>query len=126
MQIKIRDINNLSELDIKVLQAVTGGESVKPSSAEKPASKAVSAPKAEPKAEPKKAAKAPVEEPEEYTEDDTEESSGATMKDAIAIATKLVSDGKTALVKETLAGFGAKRVSDLSGANIDKFVSALS
>lgn len=73
----------------------------------------------------------PTPEPEEEPEDDgadllAPEPEGATMKDAVALATKLVNGGKSADVKAALTTLGAKRVSELAGAKIAAFVEALS
>lgn len=48
-----------------------------------------------------------------------------TMQDAVARATELISDGKTALVKGALAEAGASRVSELDDAGIATFLAAL-
>jgi hypothetical protein len=48
------------------------------------------------------------------------------MADAVALATKLVSAGESAKVKQALADAGAKRVSELSDDAIAGFVAALS
>ena len=49
-----------------------------------------------------------------------------TLDDAVTLATKLVSEGKAADVKAALATAGAKRVSELKGDSISKFIKALS
>lgn len=67
---------------------------------------------------------APTPAPEE-DEASPEESSGGTLEDAVSRATALVSQGKTASVKEALAATGAKRVSELKGAMIGAFLKAL-
>ena len=41
---------------------------------------------------------------------------------AVAFATKMVADGKTGDLKTALAAVGAKRVSDLQGADLTKFL----
>ena len=48
-----------------------------------------------------------------------------TLEQAVAQATTLVADGKTAKVKEALAAAGAKRVSELKGSAIAVFLGAL-
>lgn len=81
------------------------------------------APKA-PAAKPK-AAKAAEPEPEPEDED-LLGGGEPTMEDAVAAATKLVSDGKAADVKAALAKVGAKRVSEVKPENIAKFIGLLS
>ncbi len=54
------------------------------------------------------------------------EADDATMEDAVQLATKLVSEGKAAQVKEALRGVGAKRVSELKGDAIATFIASLS
>jgi hypothetical protein len=126
MQITIPDTNELSELDRNVLAALLGVVS--------PVSAPVSQPKSEPKAESKpkaekaapKAEKKP--EPEADEDDNSDEGDdGPTMKDAVALATKLVSDGEASRVKAALSDLGAKRVSELKSADdIAAFINALS
>jgi len=67
------------------------------------------------------------EEPEAAEEPETaEEDAGeATLQDAVDLATKLMSSGKAADVKAVLTDAGVKRVSELKGAAISKFVNAL-
>lgn len=103
MYLVINTDEALSESDMAVLAQLTGVTTTK--------------------AAPKKAAPAPAkEEPEE----DLLGGSGPTMADAVALATKLVSEGQAAKVKEALAGVGAKRVSELTDDTIATFVSSLS
>lgn len=52
-------------------------------------------------------------------------SSGATMADAVELATKFVSEGNSAAVKEALTAVGAGRVSELTDDNIQAFVDSL-
>lgn len=89
--------------------------------AKKPAAKKPAAKPAA--AEPAVEAAAPAEEPTpEATEPSAEAAAGATPKDAISRATKLVSAGKTARVKAVLSELGAKKVSDLKGKKIAEFI----
>jgi hypothetical protein len=130
MQITIPDTNELSELDRNVLAALLGND-VSPASA--PASQPKSEPKAEskPKAEkaaPKATKKPELEpEPEPGEEDGDSPDDGLTMKDAVALATKLVSNGEASRVKAALSDLGAKRVSELKSADdIAAFINVLS
>lgn len=74
-----------------------------------PAAKKSTAPKAEPAPEPEDIIGGPE----------------ATLEDAVSRATALVAAGKTAQVKAALATAGVKRVSELSGAKIATFLTAL-
>lgn len=134
MQIIIHDTNELSELDLRVLRALVGAEA-----AEAPVSGAKTAPAAEPKAAPakpaQKAAKKPEPEPEpeeepedepEVAEESEDGDEAPTLKDAVALATKLVSDGKAPQVKKALTDLGAKRVSELKESDVPAFIAALS
>lgn len=134
MQITIHDTNELSELDLRVLHALVGGEA--PSApvsgakaaatpeAKAPAAKA--APKAE-KAAPAKAEPVEADEPEEDVADEpTDEAPAVTKKDAVALATKLVSEGQAANVKAVLTKLGAKRVSELEDKDVPAFIAELS
>lgn len=76
----------------------------KPAPVEKPKPAPVEKPKAKPK-------------PAEETANDRDK--------AIAIATEMVSSGRTADVKVALAAAGARRVSELKGAQVAKFLEAL-
>lgn len=115
LTIHIEDTTSISPQDRSILAFLGGGAVAAPVKAEiheekaapaaKPAAKAAP-PKAEPKAEP-------------------EASSGATLEDAVAAATKLVSGGKAAKVKAALADVGAKRVSELNEGDIPAFLAAL-
>lgn len=78
------------------------------------------APVEKPKAEPKPA---PVEKPKAKPKS-AEETANDRDK-AIAIATEMVSSGRTADVKVALAAAGARRVSELKGAQVAKFLEAL-
>lgn len=49
-----------------------------------------------------------------------------TMEDAVARATELVSEGRTADVKGALANLGVKRVSELEESQIAEFLEAVS
>ena len=130
MQITI-DTNNLSALDISTLTFLTGAgptpEEAVPVVALKPepvkrAKKATPAPA--PVIEPEPEA-APVVEPEEDLLGGEEQA--VTMADAVAAATKLVTSGNAAKVKEALAAAaGAKRVSEVAAEDLAAFVAALS
>lgn len=48
-----------------------------------------------------------------------------SLEDAIAAATELVSNGGAAKVKAALAAVGAKKVSELAGADVQSFLDAL-
>lgn len=126
----------LSEQDRKML-AILLGEGEWPATPAEPApapAKAAPAKKAAPKAEPKPEpaeAPSPAPEPEaqaEATPEPEEDLLGAeapTMADAVAAATKLVSSGGAAKVKEALGTVGAKRVSEVPADQIAAFLDAL-
>lgn len=63
-----------------------------------------------------------LDEAEEATEEVAEE---ATMSTAVSRATKLVSEGKAAKVKEALAQVGVSRVSEVPKDQLGEFVAAL-
>lgn len=105
LQITIITGEELTDQDREILALVTGGDSTPA----KPAKKAAAA-KPAPAAE----------------EEDLLGGGEPTMADAVAKATKLVSEGQAALVKEKLAAVGAKRVSELTDDNIATFVNSLS
>lgn len=109
------DTAELSELDLRVLTALTG--TAETPQAAKPASA---------KAKPARAAKpAPEPEPEPEEDDDILGDNGPTLKDAVARATELVGEKKSAVVKEALKSVGVGRVSELSGDQIQEFLDAL-
>lgn len=126
MQITI-DTNNLTALDKAVLyvllddgqpQAPAETEAAKPAPAKKAAAPAAPAKKA--------AAAKPAPEPEVEEDEADEAEAEVTMEDATKAATKLVSSGDAAKVKAALAKVGAKRVSEIDGAeNLAKFVALL-
>ena len=87
-----------SDTDMAVLQALAGVREIAPA---KPA------PKAAPPAKAEALAGSP------------------TLSDAVAAATKLVSSGKTSVVKSALETVGTARVSELSEDKIADFLSAL-
>lgn len=121
------DTNNLSELDRNVLALVIGQPVDAPApkaESAAPAPKKATTAKATPKAE--KAVEEPEEAVEADSDDEPETSNGATMEDAVALATSLVSGGKAAQVKSALAECGAKRVSELAEDKIPAFIAALS
>lgn len=63
---------------------------------------------------------------EELAEDDeTAAEEGPTLQDAVDLATKMVSEGKSADVKSALAEVGAARVSQLKGESIAAFLKIL-
>jgi hypothetical protein len=64
-------------------------------------------------------------EPDPVVEEAPAENGGATMDDAVKLATELVSAGKANEVKAALTDLGAKRVSELSSGAIDEFISKL-
>ena len=117
------DTDNLSAVDQEILGRLAGGQAEAPKAA--PAAKKAAKPA------PKAKAPEPVEEPEEAVEEPEEDLLGGgddapTMEDAVSLATKMVSDGKTAEVKAALAAVGAKRVSEISEAKIAEFIGELS
>lgn len=146
MQITL-NTENLTELDRKVLaligangnvsaKVIVSGD-IKPSSrktpvekaAEKPVEKATKpepvkkaaekpAPKPEPVAEPDEA---PAEAPDEAPANTSE----LTMSDAVEAATRLVSDGKSTVVRAALKSVGASRVGKIPADKIDEFLAAL-
>jgi hypothetical protein len=125
MQITISfDPATLTDEDKAVLASLAGG--VTAPTAEKAAPAAAPAAKAAPKAKAAPRAEEPVEEAEEVVEDDAPDADGATMEDAVALATKLVSSGQAAKVKAALAEAGAKRVSELGEDKIADFIASLS
>lgn len=109
MQITIDTNEELSAKDLQILALLTGGEAPA-----KPAAKKAAAAKPAPDPEPEQAA------------DEDLVGGAPTMADAVALATKLVSAGQSAKIKEALADAGAKRVSELSEDAIPGFVAALS
>lgn len=108
MQITIDTNSDLSEFDKQILSLLTDGTT-----------QAIVAPKAAAKTT--KAAAAP----EPVADEPAPDSGGATLDDAIAAASKLISAGKTADVKSALAKFNAKKVSELTENNIAAFIAAL-
>lgn len=105
MYLVINTEEALSETDQAVLAMLTGGDA---SPAAKPAKKAAAA------------------KPEPTAEEDLLGGGEPTMADAVALATKLVSEGQADQVKEALGKVGAKRVSELTEDNIATFVNSLS
>ncbi len=55
-----------------------------------------------------------------------EPADGPTLEDAIALATELVAEGRTADIKAALTTFGVKRVGELEESQVADFVAALS
>lgn len=114
MQITIDTSQPLSDIDLAVLGVLLGQDAAAtpaPKAAAKPAKKAAAA-----KAEP---------EPEPEAEED-EGSDEPTLEEAVALATKLVSSGKSKDVKAALTDAGVKRVSELKSEDIPAFIKALS
>lgn len=105
MQLTIDTNEVITDQDREILALLTGGSA-------KPAAKKAAAPKQP--------------DPEPAAEEDLVGGEAPTMADAVALATKLVSAGQSAKVKEALADAGAKRVSELSEEAIPGFVAALS
>ena len=83
-----------------------------------PAKKAV-APKPKPTPKP-----APEPEPEE-TSDDDEAAAEYTTQDALAIASPIVSAGRTREVKDCLTQVGAKKVSEVPAEKLGEFIQLL-
>lgn len=139
----------LSADDRALLEYVLGGSST-PTAApaeEKPEPKARKKPgpkpkkTAEPEGEPaphpmddaEETQEPEPEEPGATTEDDdsedaaesAEDGDGATVADAVKLATKLVSSGKSPVVKKALKAVGAKRVSEIGEDDVATFMEAL-
>lgn len=122
MQITL-DTNNPQDLSLLAsLAAALGGEA--PAPAAKPA------PAPAKKAAASKPAPAPVEEPEDEVEEETQEEETSeptpTTDDAVALATKMVSNGEAAKVKAALNSVGAKKVSEVPADKVGEFIAALS
>lgn len=123
MHISINTEEDLSQVDKKILAVLAGVSDTAPAApSEKPAPAAA-----------KKAAAAkpkPAPEPEdEPDEDEAEEESGeggATVAEAKALASKMVSNGEAAKVKAALGEVGAKKVSEIPEDKVDEFIAALS
>lgn len=133
------DTNNLSDLDRQLLIAVvetinTGKAPSAPATASVPAP---AAPKPAPVEVPV-AAEAPTSEEAGDTgsaaeaedllapaDPATPAPAGRTMSDAIAAATKLVSNQQSGKVKEALAAVGVKRVSEIPADAIEQFLTEL-
>lgn len=112
MQITI-NTDDMSELDIAVMQfLISGDEEAEP----EPTPPAAAAKKAPAK---KAVTKAP--EPEE----DLLGGDGPTLADAVAAATALVANGEAAKVKAALTEVGAKRVNELKDEDVSAFLAAL-
>jgi len=120
MHISINTDEALSDVDKQILAVLAGGVSAPKAS---PAPAAEAAPKSTPKAS------KPVEEPEEAAdepaEEESTEESGTTLEEAVALATKMVSNGEAKKVKEALGTVGAKKVSEIPADKVDEFVAAL-
>lgn len=125
MQIHI-DTDNLSELDITILDfilnEVSEDEADAPAPVETPKTSKTA------KAAPAKAEPTPAAEPEAPAEPEEDLLGGGdapTMSDAVAAATALVSSGGAAKVKAALAEVSAKRVSEMKDSDIPAFLAAL-
>lgn len=130
------DTSDLSDTDRKVLALLAGNskDTVIETAATAPDVKAEEpTPAPAPKPAPaKKAAPAPKPEPvkEEAAEALDEALDGlataqCSLEDAITLATKMVSEGNQAAVKAAITSVGAKRVSEMKGDQIAKFISIL-
>lgn len=140
------DTSDLSDTDRKVLALLAGNskdtviktaatvadvkaEEPTPAPAPKPApeKKAAPAPKPAPAPEPEPVKEEAAEAPEESLDEALGELATAqyTLEDAITLATKMVSEGNQAAVKEAITSVGAKRVSEMKGDQIAKFISIL-
>lgn len=106
---------DLSATDKQILALLAGSAEAPAAPASKPASKPATA---------KPAAKAEPTPEAEPAEDTPASEGGATMEDAVALATSMVSTGKAAKVKEALAAVGAKRVSEIAEDQIQAFIDA--
>lgn len=116
MHISIDTNEALSATDREILSLLMGGAPAPAVKAAPPAAKA-KAKAAEPEPEPE----APAEEEEDLLGGGDE----VTMEDAVAAATKLVSEGRAAEVKEALGKVGAKRVSEIKPGDLAAFVKSL-
>lgn len=122
MQITINTAEALSDTDLAILAVLVQQDAAATpapkaeKAAAKPAKKAAAKPEPKPEPEP---------EPEE-DEDLVGGDDAPTMEDAVALATKLVSSGRSKDVKAALNAAGAKRVSELKAEDIPEFVNALS
>lgn len=117
MQITI-DTNNLSETDVNFLRVLVGDAPAPTEAA--PAAKKATAKKAAAKPEP-----TPEPEADEAVADDSSDADTPTLEDAVALATKLVSAGKSKEVKAALTDVGAKRVSEVDEDKIGELIAAL-
>lgn len=138
MQITITlDTNELTEADKATLRSLAGDAGattvVVNNGGEKPEKAAPAAKSSSTAKSTKKAEKAPEPEPEEAeeadepdTDDSDDAGDGPTMKEAVELATKLVSSGEAKKVKAALNAVGAKRVSELPEDKIGEFVDSLS
>jgi hypothetical protein len=117
MQVTFDPLNITAE-ERDVLLALLEQQPAAPAAkAAAPAKKAPAKKAAEPEPEPEPVA----EEPEDLLGGGTE----VTVDDALAAASKLVSDGKAAEVKAALEAVGAKRVSEVPQDKLAEFVGLL-
>lgn len=124
MKITIQLDTNESQQDADFWAELISGGAVKlaaPESVAKPAQVAAPEPKAVPK--PKAPAKpaAPVQEAPAAAE----EPAADLRETAVQKATELVTTGQSQKVRDTLAGIGVKRVSDLADDQLEGFLAAL-
>lgn len=106
------DDGPLSDTDKNVLRALLGDAPAAPAAKTTPAKKTAAAP----------AKDEPDDAPDE---DSTADEGSMSLDEAIVLAKKMVSNGDAAKVKEALTAVGAKKVSEISPAKVDKFVAAL-
>lgn len=126
MQITINTEAPLSDVDLRVLAALTGEGAPAPAPAAAEAEKAEEKPKAKAKAAAKpKPAPEPEPEDDDDDDDDVVGGDGPTLDDAIARATGLVQKGKSTEVKAALKAVGAKKVSELDSDQVAEFMAAL-
>lgn len=127
MQITITlDTESLSETDKQILSSLSGAAAVVGDQASAPSAKSAPTTKAEPKATKKAEPKAVQKAEPEDDDDDSDGDDGATLQDAIDLATKVVSEGKAKAVKAALTSAGVKRVSELKASQVAAFMAELS
>lgn len=109
----IIDTEKFTGTDLVLLKALIAEHSDAPAKAAAPAAKKAAAPKAKPEPEP------------EAEDEDLLGGDAPTKKDALAAASKLVADGKSATVKAAIEAVGIKRVSEISDEQVPAFLEAL-
>lgn len=142
MYLSIEDTNDLTALDLAVLRTILddgakgGIPRPEPAKAE-PTPEPAKAEPAKPKAKAKPAAKETQAAAEDFADEaptpaapeapaPAEEDEGPSREDAVALATKMISNGKAPAVKEALSGLGVARVGELSDEQVAEFIKALS